>query len=172
MEEKKFIEKLKEGDEDAYRQFLALYKDAVYRIIYSFSGMAPEIDDIAQEVFIAVFRKIHKFRGNSSLSTWLYRVTINKCKDYLRKRRTDTVELTDRIISAKPDISETLLNEARARALLLSLPDKFRSVVVLREIEALSYGEIAKTLKIPLGRVKIMLFRARKKMKEAVLNGM
>ena len=82
------------------------------------------------------------------------------------------MELTDRIISAKPDISETLLNEARAMALLSSLSAKFRSVVVLREIEALSYGEIAKTLKIPLGRVKIMLFRARKKMKEAVLNGM
>jgi len=173
MKEKKFIEKLKKGEEDAYREFMALYKDAVYRIIYSFSGMAPEIDDIAQEVFITVFRKIHKFRGNSSLSTWLYRVTINKCKDYLRKRRHDTVELTDSIISPVPDVPETLLNEARAKALLSSLPEKFRSVVVLREIEALSYGEIAETLKIPLGRVKIILFRARKKMKEALeRNGM
>ncbi len=172
MEEKKFIERLKKGDEDAYREFMALYKDTVYRIIYSFSGMAPEIDDIAQEVFIAVFRKIHKFRGNSSLSTWLYRVTINKCKDYLRKRRTDTVELTDSIISGRPDVLDTLLNKARAKALLSSLSEKFRSVVILREIEALSYNEIAATLKIPLGRVKIMLWRARKKMKEASINGM
>ncbi|MEA2081429.1 MAG: RNA polymerase sigma factor [Elusimicrobiota bacterium] len=172
MEEKRFIEKLKEGDEDAYREFMSKHKDSVYRIIYSFSGMASEIDDIAQEVFITVFRKIHKFRGNSSLSTWLYRVTINKCKDYLRKRRTDIVELTDTIVSPVADVSETLLNAVRAKALLSSLPEKLRSVVVLRETEALSYDEIAKTLKIPIGRVKIMLFRARKKMKEAVLNGM
>lgn len=173
VEEAKLIERLKRGDEDAYREFMALYKDTVYRVIYSFSGMASDIDDIAQEVFIAVFRKIHKFRGSSSLSTWLYRATINKCKDYLRKRRTNTVELTDSIISGRPDASETLLNEARAKALLASLPEKLRSVVILREIEALSYNEIAEKLKIPLGRVKIMIFRARQKMKEeAQRNGM
>jgi len=172
MEEKEFVERLKRGDENAYREFMALYKDAVYRIIYSFSGMASEIDDIAQDVFIAVFRKIHKFRLDSSLSTWLYRVTINKCKDYLRKRRTATVELNDSIISPRPDISETLLNEARGKALLATLSAKFRSVVILREIEGMSYDDIARTLKIPLGRVKIMLFRARKQMKEAALNGM
>jgi len=172
MEEKEFVERLKRGDENAYREFMALYKDAVYRIIYSFSGMASEIDDIAQDVFIAVFRKIHKFRLDSSLSTWLYRVTINKCKDYLRKRRTATVALNDSIISPRPDISETLLNEARGKALLATLSAKFRSVVILREIEGMSYDDIARTLKIPLGRVKIMLFRARKQMKEAALNGM
>jgi len=172
MEEKEFVERLKRGDENAYREFMALYKDAVYRIIYSFSGMASEIDDIAQDVFIAVFRKIHKFRLDSSLSTWLYRVTINKCKDYLRKRRTATVELNDSIISPRPDIPETLLNEARGKALLATLSAKFRSVVILREIEGMSYDDIARTLKIPLGRVKIMLFRARKQMKEAALNGM
>jgi len=172
MEEKEFVERLKRGDENAYREFMALYKDAVYRIIYSFSGMASEIDDIAQDVFIAVFRKIHKFRLDSSLSTWLYRVTINKCKDYLRKRRTATVELNDSIISPRPDISERLLNEARGKALLATLSAKFRSVVILREIEGMSYDDIARTLKIPLGRVKIMLFRARKQMKEAALNGM
>ncbi|PIV18136.1 MAG: hypothetical protein COS41_05480 [Elusimicrobia bacterium CG03_land_8_20_14_0_80_50_18] len=172
MEEKEFVERLKRGDENAYREFMALYKDAVYRIIYSFSGMASEIDDIAQDVFIAVFRKIHKFRLDSSLSTWLYRVTINKCKDYLRKRRTATVELNDSIISPRPDIPERLLNEARGKALLATLSAKFRSVVILREIEGMSYDDIARTLKIPLGRVKIMLFRARKQMKEAALNGM
>jgi len=172
MEEKEFVERLKKGDENAYREFMALYKDAVYRIIYSFSGMASEIDDIAQDVFIAVFRKIHKFRLDSSLSTWLYRVTINKCKDYLRKRRTATVELNDSIISPRPDIPERLLNEARGKALLATLSAKFRSVVILREIEGMSYDDIARTLKIPLGRVKIMLFRARKQMKEAALNGM
>jgi len=172
MEEKEFVERLKRGDENAYREFMALYKDAVYRIIYSFSGMASEIDDIAQDVFIAAFRKIHKFRLDSSLSTWLYRVTINKCKDYLRKRRTATVELNDSIISPRPDIPERLLNEARGKALLATLSAKFRSVVILREIEGMSYDDIARTLKIPLGRVKIMLFRARKQMKEAALNGM
>jgi len=172
MEEKEFVERLKRGDENAYREFMALYKDAVYRIIYSFSGMASEIDDIAQDVFIAVFRKIHKFRLDSSLSTWLYRVTINKCKDYLRKRRTATVELNDSIISPRPDIPERLLNEARGKALLATLSAKFRSVVILREIEGMSYDDIARTLKIPLGRVKIMLFRARKQMKEAALNGL
>ena len=141
MEEKEFVERLKRGDENAYREFMALYKDAVYRIIYSFSGMASEIDDIAQDVFIAVFRKIHKFRLDSSLSTWLYRVTINKCKDYLRKRRTATVELNDSIISPRPDISERLLNEARGKALLATLSAKFRSVVILREIEGMSYDD-------------------------------
>jgi len=175
--QEKLVEGLKKGDEDAFRFFMAKYKEIVYDIIYSVAGNSPEVDDIAQSVFITVFRKIHKFKGKSALSTWLYRVTVNKCKDFFRKRK-PTVEMSEEMLtpallhsgkgtgksSASP--LEEILNEKFAKALLAELPVKYRIPVVLR-IEGFSYKEIAETLKISLEKVKIFIFRAREKMREA-----
>ena len=91
MEEGNLVAGLKKGEEHAYRIFMERYKTTVYSIIYSITGRSNDVDDIAQDVFISVFRKINGFRENSALSTWLYRVTVNRCKDYFRKNRRHTV---------------------------------------------------------------------------------
>lgn len=174
MEEEELVKALKKGDEDAFRIFMAKYKGIVYNIIYSVAGNSLEVDDIAQSVFITVFRKIHKFRGKSALSTWLYRVTVNKCKDSFRKKSRDTLQCvpTDSTLlhsgkGTEKDSEnplEQILNEKFAKALLAELPVKYRIPVVLR-IEGFSYKEIAETLKISLEKVKIFIFRARGKMR-------
>ncbi|MFH1352484.1 MAG: RNA polymerase sigma factor [bacterium] len=169
MEEEKLVEKLKNKDEEAFRIFMEQYKGIVYNIIYSVAGNSGDSDDIAQNVFITVFRKIHKFRGKSALSTWLYRITVNKCKDYFRKRK-PTSELSENmpaLHNGKGTETERAVNENLAKALLAGLPVKYRMPVVMR-LEGFSYGEIAATLKISLEKVKIMIFRAKEKMRETL----
>jgi len=169
MEEEKLIEGIRNKDEEAFRIFMSQYKGIVYNIIYSVAGNSPEVDDIAQDVFITVFRKIHKFRGNSALSTWLYRITVNKCKDYFRKRR-PTAELDPALPVGKGAAANPLeqtLNEKLAEELLDGLPVKYRAPLALR-LEGFSYGEIAETLKISLEKVKILIFRSKEKMREAL----
>jgi len=166
MEEEKLVEKLKNKDEEAFRIFMEQYKGIVYNIIYSVAGNSSEADDIAQDVFITVFRKIHKFRGKSALSTWLYRITVNKCKDYFRKRK-PTAELRENMHNGKETETEQAVNETLAKALLAGLPVKYRMPVVMR-LEGFSYGEIAATLKISLEKVKILIFRAKEKMRETL----
>ena len=166
MEEEKLVKKLKNKDEEAFRIFMAQYKGIVYNIIYSVAGNSGDSDDIAQDVFITVFRKIRKFRGKSALSTWLYRITVNKCKDYFRKRR-PTAELRENMPSMETDA----VNEDLAKALLDGLPVKYRMPVALR-LEGFSYGEIAASIKISLEKVKILIFRAKEKMRETLKHEM
>ena len=166
MEEPELIEKLKEGDEDAYRLFMRLYKDKVYGIIYSYSGSNRDADDIAQEVFISVFRKIRKFRGKSSLSTWLYRITVNKCGDFFRRNKMNTAELNERSLSVEDNSVGDILLRSAARRMLDSLPGKYRMPLTLRGMEGFTYAEIADILKTSGANVKVMIFRAREKLRK------
>ena len=166
MEEAELIKKLKEGDENAYRRFMRLHKDRVYGIIYSYSGANRDADDIAQEVFITVFRKIRKFREKSSLSTWLYRITVNKCGDFFRMGKMKTAELDEAVISAEDNSMDNILKLNAARKLLGAIPGKYRMPLLLRETEGFTYSEIAKILKKSETNVKVMIFRAREKLRK------
>ena len=165
MEEKKLIEGLKKKDEKAFRIFIGRYKDSIYRIIYSTTRGSADADDIAQEVFIAVFKKIRKFNRKSSLSTWLYRITFNKCMDYFRKNKMKTLELKESLPFEKGDAEE---RKKLALALLSALPGRQRLAMTLKAVEGLENGEIAEILKTSEGNVRIILFRAREKLKEEV----
>lgn len=166
-EEKELVEDLKKGDEDAYRFFMRRFKDTVYGIIHSYAGSNRFADDIAQEVFIVVFRKIHKFRGKSSLATWLYRVTVNKCRDSFRKNKMTTEELNPEHFAATNDDNpvDKILVRNTVHKMLASLPGKYRMPLILRELEGFSYNEIAGILKTSVGRVKILIFRAKEKIR-------
>jgi len=180
-EDFKLLARFKKGDQQAFELLVRKYKMVVFNTVYSIMGNTQEADDIAQEVFLKVYTKAGSFKGESSFSTWLYRITVNRCLDELRKRKIkiisyetefsqdEKLRLKDVLASREEDITEDLrkkeLQDVIQKA-MNSLPEKDRIILTLKEIEGLSYNEISKAMEISLGKVKIWLFRARQKLKE------
>jgi RNA polymerase sigma-70 factor (ECF subfamily) len=186
--ERRLVRLLMQRDERAFEEFVRLYSTNVFNIAFRMLGDRSEAEDISQDIFITVFKRIHTFRGDSSLSTWLYRVTVNHCKNRIKylarrhdqqKREYDetrapadqggravggTVHRPDELVEAMQ--TETLIQQA-----LATLDEDHRTILVLREIECMSYAEIGQIMKLEEGTVKSKLHRARtaflKLMKEA-----
>lgn len=179
-EERDLIERLKRRDEAAFNRFVLLYQERVFRMLLRMLGDRAEAEDLAQEVFISIFKAIEGFRGDSQLSTWVYRVASNHCRNrikYLNRRRRQVTEGYDDQsdeggiqVQERPNPPDRLL-EARQtehvlQAGLLSLDDEQRELIVLREVEHLSYEEIMAITGLPEGTVKSRLHRARAGLRE------
>lgn len=181
-DETRLVALLKEGSEAAYRQLVRRYQDKVFRIAYGITLDREESLDICQEVFLQVFRSIASFRENARLATWLHRITINQALNWKRKWKRrfrwhhrpldvqsgdDALEQGSDAYSPEHSYREKEL-EARFKEKLASLPEEARAVFVLKELEGLSYDEIAERLKIKRGTVSSRLFYARRRLKEAL----
>ncbi|AFH48537.1 ECF subfamily RNA polymerase sigma-70 factor [Ignavibacterium album JCM 16511] len=163
------IKQFIDGDDDAFKVLVNRHKEKVRNIIY-LTLMEPDvIDDIAQDVFITVFKNLKHFRFESQFTTWLYRITVNKCKDYLRKKavrrifspiKDEEEDIASFKINEDPDIKEIVRNA------IAQLPDKLRIPLVLRDMEGFSYQEIAETLNCEIGTVKSRIFRAREALRK------
>ena len=158
------IKRFIDGDESTFRTLVVRHKDKVRNIIYLTLGNSDAVDDIAQEVFITVYRSLNRFRFESQFTTWLYRVTVNKCKDHLRKRKIRNIFSP---ISENSDEYPSFTNHEDkntaefVRKAISKLPDKLRVPLVLKDIEGLSYQEIAEAVECEIGTVKSRIFRAR-----------
>ena len=158
-----------EGDESAFKTLVQRHKEKVRNIIYLTIGSTDSVDDIAQDVFITVYKNLTKFRFESQFSTWLYRVTVNKCKDYLRKTKIRSIFISIKDDEEGPsylpshedkDITEIV------RGAIDKLPEKLRIPLLLKDMEGLSYQEIAETVDCEIGTVKSRIFRAREGLRE------
>jgi RNA polymerase sigma-70 factor (ECF subfamily) len=183
-EERELVHKLKQRDEAAFSAFVLRYQERVYRLLLRMLGDGAEAEDLAQEVFISIFKSIDGFRGDSQLSTWVYRVAANHCRNrikYLTRRRRQLTEGydeqgDDHLVagahhgrSEAPDqLIEAKQTESLLQAGLLSLDDEQRELIVLREVEHLSYEEIMAITGLPEGTVKSRLFRARAGLREYI----
>lgn len=167
------------GNESAFAQLVDRYKDRVYRLLGRYCRDAVECEDLLQEVFLKVFRKLHTFQRESAFFTWLYRIAVNAATDHLSRASHRRLRLVDDDAvldagSARADGNDPTAPlmaaelAAVTRQLVESLPEKFRTILVLREFEDLSYTEIAAVLQIQLGTVESRLFRARQRFKEAL----
>ena len=158
------INRFIEGDGSAFKTLVQRHKDKVRNIIYLNLNNSEAADDIAQDVFITVYRNLKNFRFESQFTTWLYRVTINKCKDHLRKVKIRSIfspiKDSEEQIGYTPDHENSdiknIVHEAISR-----LPDKLRVPLLLKDIEGLSYQEIAESVDCEIGTVKSRIFRAR-----------
>ncbi len=180
------VKKCRAGDRGAFRVLVERYQRRAYAQAL---GMLKESDDameVAQEAFLKVYKYLEHFKGESSFSTWLHRIVANACIDRLRRapKRVHAVELgelqerldrdevdTEGLVATRlgTDPEETLLRGELAGKLeeaLAELPEKHREILVLRELEGLSYEELAQTLRIPKGTVMSRLFHARARMQE------
>jgi RNA polymerase sigma-70 factor, ECF subfamily len=177
---KKRILQVLKGDQDAYGEIVELYKDKVYQISYRMLGNRHEAEDIAQEAFIRAFINIHSFNIDLKFSTWLFRIATNLCIDRIRKKKPDyyldaEVAGTDGLnmysqIPSKTDMPEkeveSLELEETIQREILKLPEKYRTVIVLKYIEELSLIEISKILNLPIGTVKTRIHRGREALRK------
>ncbi|WP_373049395.1 sigma-70 family RNA polymerase sigma factor [Vulgatibacter sp.] len=166
------LARARRGDERAFAALLRLHQDRVYDLLVRMLGDKAEAEDVTQEVFLAFHRALPRFRGESRVSTWLFRIAKNHCLNrikYLGRRgasRQVPLEDADDPAAAegpeRPDRTlERRRTDERVQAAIAALPEEQRLVVVLREIEGLSYEEIAEVLEQPEGTVKSRLHRAR-----------
>ena len=172
------VRKVLQGDVNAFEKLVTEYERAVYAIAQRMTGNAEDAADMTQETFIKAYNSLSSFRGDSKFSVWLYRIANNVCLDFLRSRsRKPTVSLstedddgeeTQLDIADESQSPELLLENALTRDAvrrgLDSLPPDYRQILLLREIQGLSYEEIAAALGIESGTVKSRIFRARKRL--------
>ena len=180
-DESGLIEKLRLGDEKAFRILFDLYKINVYNTASGFLTNVNDAEDVTQEVFIQVFKSIEHFKENSKLSTWIYRITITKCLDLLRKKKTkerfaffvDFFENDEKdkeevfvnyehpgIQTDKLELSKILFKE------IDKLPDNQRISFVLNKVEKLGYQEISEVMGISVPAVESFIFRAKSGLKK------
>ena len=175
QDDAEFIEKVRGGNSSAFEGLVRKYQNRLYTALVHISGSRQEAEDIAQDAFVQAYRKLHLFAGNSSFYTWLYRIAVNAAISRKRKKRAEySVEQTQAVTGDEPldkseRVDERLLREERANIIqvaLTRLPEEFRVVLVLREMEAFNYEAISETLDLPVGTVRSRLHRARVQLKE------
>jgi RNA polymerase sigma-70 factor (ECF subfamily) len=163
------IQRFIEGDESTFRTLVQRHKDKIRNIIYLALNSNDAVDDIAQDVLITIYKNLKSFRFESQFSTWLYRITVNKCRDHLRKVRIRSIFTPIKDGEEDPvyipsmenkDISEIVHNA------ISKLPEKLRLPLLLKDIEGLSYQEIAEAVDCEIGTVKSRIFRAREGLRE------
>jgi RNA polymerase sigma-70 factor (ECF subfamily) len=175
------VERVQRGDKRAFELLVAKYQRKIFRLLSRLIRDPAEIEDVAQEAFIKAYRALPNFRGESAFYTWLYRIAINTAKNFLVAQGRRAPTTTDTAV----DEAETFEDADELRdvntpdSMLLSkqvgdavnraidrLPEDLRTAIVLRELEGLSYEEIAETMNCPIGTVRSRIFRAR----EAIAN--
>lgn len=163
------IKRFIDGEEEIFDELVRRHKEKVRNIVYLTLNDRDAVDDIAQDVFITVYRSLKNFRFESQFTTWLYRVTVNKCKDHLRRKNIrkivlpfkDTQEDPGYEISPESSDTKEIIQQAISK-----LPDKMRIPLLLKDIEGFSYQEIAETMQCEIGTVKSRIFRAREGLKK------
>ena len=183
VNDEELVKRVKNGDIDAFEEIIAKYEKRVFNLIYNVLKNDNEIEDVAQEVFVKVYKNIDKFQGNSSLYTWIYRITTNLCLDYIKKRKEviyidEKLQLDDGEVELQLPSDEKLQDELyeekelkeKLQKSIAKLPDKQRMMIILRDIKGLSYEEISEVLEMKLGTVKSQINRARLKLKEILEN--
>jgi RNA polymerase sigma-70 factor (ECF subfamily) len=164
MNESELVRRLKAGDAEAFADLLDRYGAKIFNLVFRSVNPREEAEDVAQEVFVEVWRGIGGFRGDARLSTWIHRVALNVCLEHNRRHHPEMISLDDADESIAPDLPDDWLEKAelkdRVDAALDALPFAQRQVVVLHELQGLTYGEVAQVLGVPVGTVKSRLHHA------------
>jgi RNA polymerase sigma-70 factor, ECF subfamily len=179
--DQQLVERVQRGDKAAFDLLVAKYQRKIFRLLSRLVRDPAEIEDVAQEAFIKAYRALPNFRGDSAFYTWLYRIAINTAKNYLvsQGRRAPTSTEADVEEAETFDDGDQLRDLNTPDAMLLTkqvadavnraieqLPEDLKTAIVLRELEGLSYEEIAESMGCPIGTVRSRIFRAREAIAE------
>lgn len=181
--EETLIKRCKDRDLEAFGVLVDLYQSRVYGFVRRMIRSQEDTEDISQEVFVKAFQNISRFDGRASLATWLFRIATNLCIDKLRRkdRRPEQVPMMGEgdaefdLADARYDPVSMAVSremEKTIEAAILGLSDKLKPVLLLHDLEGLSYEDIARILGVPIGTVKSRLFLARTRLQEALANYM
>lgn len=185
MEDEKLIESLRQGSQLAFSQLIDSYQNRVFSTCLNFVYNTQDAEDLAQEVFLEVYRSIGKFKGDAKLSTWIYRISVSKSLEHIRKfkrkKRSGTLLSLAGLQEAGWDVKANeidhpgvqLENKERAATLfraIASLPESQRTAFTLNKVEGRSYQEVAELMEVSLSSVEALIFRARKNLKKRLEN--
>jgi len=175
IEDSDLIDRALGGDQSAYERLMKKYYKLVSNLIYKMIYNKDDVEDLAQEAFIKAFNSLSKFDKQFAFSTWLYKIASNNCIDYIRKRKLNTISIDKEIETSDDDFKfeipdndykpdREIIESERKQVLenaINSLPEKYKTVIMLRHTEDMEYEEIAQKLNLPLGTVKAHIFRGR-----------
>jgi RNA polymerase sigma-70 factor, ECF subfamily len=180
LDEKFLIEKLKQGDESAFKKIVETWQNMVYNTAIGILQNAEDAEDVAQEVFVQVYESIKGFKAESKLSTWLYRITVSKSLDHLRKKKRkkrfafvqSIFGANNEMVVDKPDFHHpgvTLDNKERAAVLfeaIAQLPPNQKIAFTLNKLEGLSYQEISDVMNTSISSVESLIHRAKNNLRK------
>jgi len=194
VQERRLVRRLRRGDQRAFATIVRTYQQRVFNMVFRFLGNREEAEDVAQDVFVTVYQSAANFRGDSKFSTWLYRVTVNHCKNrlkYLKRRGRHMGRPLDEIaehqmaqgsgetqpafhaaIPRPDDLAQGRQLEALIQREMAKMDEDHRLLLVLRDIQGLSYQEMAEVTGLNVGTIKSRLHRARLALKEALARHM
>lgn len=194
IQERRLVRRLRRGDQRAFATIVRTYQQRVFNMVFRFLGNREEAEDVAQDVFVTVYQSAASFRGDSKFSTWLYRVTVNHCKNrlkYLKRRGRHMGRPLDEIaehqiaqgsgetqpayhaaIPRPDDLAAGRQLEALIQREMAKMDEDHRLLLVLRDIQGLSYQEMAEVTGLNVGTIKSRLHRARLALKEALTRHM
>lgn len=182
-EDRLLVAETLEGNQLSFQLLIERYQDRLFGLVRHYTKSAVEVEDIVQDTFIKAYRKLESFQHQSSFSTWIYRIAVNTALDFLKRSGRNPVQTVEdpEVVGEGPQSRASAQLAAPDAALereeiaeitknvLAELPEIFRTVLVLREFEDLSYQEMAEVLSVSIGTVESRLFRARARFKEALL---
>jgi len=177
-EDRDLVRRYLSGDVRAFDALMERHERSVYQLCFRFVRNQDDAMDLTQDVFVKALENLASFRGDARFKTWIYRVAVNHCLNYVKKNSKTFVEVTDAIGSVEPNIHGSLLREERreiVREMIQTLPPRQKAILELRMYESLSYEEIATILDRSVSTVKSSIFFAlakiRKQVKQSALAG-
>jgi len=186
MTDKELIDRITNNDKQAFRTLVDTYSNLVYRTCYGFINQADDAEDVAQEVFIEIFLSLQKFRGEAKISTWLYRIAVNKSLNYIRKNnRKKLFQNIESFFKSNDDSTEFEIESLNAttadsklenaetgkivKKAINQLPENQKIAFILSKQHDLSYTEIAEVMKISVSSVESLIFRAKKSLQKKLI---
>jgi RNA polymerase sigma factor (sigma-70 family) len=178
---KEIIRRAIEGDQRSCAEIVQRYRPQIFNLIVRMVRTREEAEDLVQETFIKAFHSLPSFNAEYAFSTWLYKIAVNNCIDYFRKKRLKTTSIDTPIAAKDGDLTREFPDEQAKgpdsglieeehknyiQAAIDSLPVKYREAIVLRHVNDKSYEEISEELGVPIGTVKVRIFRAREMLKK------
>ncbi len=178
--ENRLLTKARQGDVQAFEELTGSYYAKVYNVCARMLNNPDDASEQAQETFIKAFKYIKEFKGNSSFSTWIYRIATNTCLDFIRKNKNkstisieqeafEDITIKDRLYSNLPGpdkVAEVNAQKTAIKKAMSQMNEKNRVIIVLRDFMGLSYEQISETLETPVGTVKSRISRARSELRE------
>jgi RNA polymerase sigma-70 factor (ECF subfamily) len=166
--------KFQSGDDGAFDEIVRTYLSMVVNLAFRFTGNQEDAEDLAQDIFVKVWNKASSFKGDASLKTWIYRITVNESLNFVRKRKIASfVDAIETALSFQSDDTDTKLYQSEeknfVRKAIRSLPRKQRIAITLRTFKNLPYEEIASIMKLSVSSVESLLFRAKKNLKKKLM---